>query len=368
MYKKFKKIIMIFLLIISTIVLMNINSVFAAGTAWENTDYTDIDPSNVVSKLNDLADARIENEEDAELWLKKYKQVQDAGVEYNGEGSEDYWINAYQNYSGGASIKAELSDLKEKAEQVRNGETSSGSGNDTEYYKGRWSNWQSVPLEEFSNTTSIDEANTLYNFIINDTIGTENMGKAFLQDYIQKMEALRNSSYFIMLDGQQNGECSKELDSIYREIYNNETLMERLEGTEEWDIINDSPAAGTSAGGESTGRDTIYTSQPHKTDTGDAGESLDDVMNDASDFIGLGEAQYEGDLSQFSNTIYNILLSIGVVVAVIVGAIIGVKLMASNIDTKVEAKKLLIPYVVGCVVVFGGFAIWKIVVSILQGM
>ena len=42
--------------------------------------------------------------------------------------------------------------------------------------------------------------------------------------------------------------------------------------------------------------------------------------------------------------------------------------MASNIDTKVEAKKLLIPYVVGCVVVFGGFAIWKIVVSILQGM
>lgn len=114
--------------------------------------------------------------------------------------------------------------------------------------------------------------------------------------------------------------------------------------------------------------DTIYTSQPHKTDTGNAGESLDDVMNDASDFIGLGEAQYEGNLSQFSNTIYNILLSIGVIVAVIVGAIIGVKLMASNIDTKVEAKNLLIPYVVGCIVVFGGFAIWKIVVTILQGV
>ena len=63
---------------------------------------------------------------------------------------------------------------------------------------------------------------------------------------------------------------------------------------------------------------------------------------------------------------YNILLTIGIVVAVIVGAIIGIKLMSSGIDTKVEAKKLLIPYLAGCVVVFGGFAIWKIVVTILQ--
>ena len=65
---------------------------------------------------------------------------------------------------------------------------------------------------------------------------------------------------------------------------------------------------------------------------------------------------------------YNILLTIGVVVAVIVGAIIGVKLMSSGIDTKVEAKRLLIPYGFGCLAVFGAFAIWKIVVTILQGV
>lgn len=94
------------------------------------------------------------------------------------------------------------------------------------------------------------------------------------------------------------------------------------------------------------------------------------MFNDADDFINSGNQQYGGNskLQQFSNMIYNILLAVGVVVAVIVGAIIGIKLMASNIDTKVEAKKLLIPYVIGCVVVFGGFAIWKIVVSVLQGM
>lgn len=362
--KRFVKIlIMVFILLASQTV------VLADGTAWENTDYSKIDSSNVVSKLNDLADARIENKDDAELWLKKYKQVQDAGVEYNGKGSEDYWFNAYENYSGGSSIKQKISDVKKKAEEVKSGESSSN--NNSEYYKGKWSNWKSVPLEEFSNTTSIDEANTLYNFIINDSIGTENMGQAFLQEYIQKIEALRNSAYFRMLDSQQNGECSKGLDSIYREIYNNETLMERLEGTAEGDTVRDSSAAQSTAGGNSSGSDTIYTSQPHKSDTGDAGESLDDIFTDADSFVNSGRVVYGEDsenLQKFSNTIYNILLAIGVAVAVIVGAIIGVKLMASNIDTKVEAKKLLIPYVVGCVVVFGGFGIWKIVVTILENM
>ena len=113
--------------------------------------------------------------------------------------------------------------------------------------------------------------------------------------------------------------------------------------------------------------DTIYTQLPKKADTGNAGDSLDDLFNDVDEFANTGNAKY-GDLQGFSNTIYNIFLAIGIVVAVIVGAVIGVKLMTSNIETKVEAKKLLIPYLVGCVVVFGGFAIWKIAVTILQGM
>ena len=91
-------------------------------------------------------------------------------------------------------------------------------------------------------------------------------------------------------------------------------------------------------------------------------------MGDAESFVNQGDTSQlpASDLQDFSSVIYNILLTVGIVVAVIVGAIIGVKLMASNIDTKVEAKKLLIPYVVGCVVVFGAFGIWKIVVTILQ--
>ena len=65
---------------------------------------------------------------------------------------------------------------------------------------------------------------------------------------------------------------------------------------------------------------------------------------------------------------YGILLAIGVVIAVIIGTILGVKLMVAPIEERVEAKKLLVPYVVGCIVVFGAFGTWKLIVTIMQGL
>lgn len=115
---------------------------------------------------------------------------------------------------------------------------------------------------------------------------------------------------------------------------------------------------------------TIY-KYPSKADTtvSNSEQSLEDMMSDANDFINKGAVNIDqGTLSNFSKTMYNILLAVGVVVAVIIGAIIGLKLMTSSIEEKAEAKKLLVPYVVGCVMVFGGFAIWKLVVTILQSI
>ena len=114
--------------------------------------------------------------------------------------------------------------------------------------------------------------------------------------------------------------------------------------------------------------DNIY-NYPKRTKVGDVGDDIDSAMSNADDFVNNGDVAsvYDtNDLQRFSSSIYNILLTVGIVVAVIVGAVIGIKLMSSGIETKVEAKKLLIPYVAGCIVVFGGFAIWKIVVTILQ--
>ncbi len=62
--------------------------------------------------------------------------------------------------------------------------------------------------------------------------------------------------------------------------------------------------------------------------------------------------------------IYNILFAIGVVLTVLVGAVLGIKFMAGSIEEQAKIKELLLPYIVGCIVVFGTFAIWKIVITV----
>lgn len=74
------------------------------------------------------------------------------------------------------------------------------------------------------------------------------------------------------------------------------------------------------------------------------------------------------NLKAMSDTIYNILLVIGIIVAVIIGIIMGIKFVTGGIEEQAEVKKSLIPYMVGCVIVFGAFIIWKIVVTMLMGI
>lgn len=104
-----------------------------------------------------------------------------------------------------------------------------------------------------------------------------------------------------------------------------------------------------------------------------SGETIDSLIGNAQDFtesakdgaIGSVEAV---ELQNFSKVLYNILLSVGVAAAVIVGAILGIKIMTAGVEEKAEVKELLIPYVVACVIIFGGFGIWKLVVEILSGV
>ena len=69
-----------------------------------------------------------------------------------------------------------------------------------------------------------------------------------------------------------------------------------------------------------------------------------------------------------SDTLYNILLVVGIIVAIIVGLIMGIKFILGSLEEKAEIKTMIIPYIIGCVVVFGAFTIWQIVVDVLQSM
>lgn len=106
-----------------------------------------------------------------------------------------------------------------------------------------------------------------------------------------------------------------------------------------------------------------YTKQDYGSDT-----SLSGVISGGDSFIDAGKdgsAQIDkGSLKNASSSIYNILLICGVIIAVLIGSIMGIKFMIGSVEEKAEIKAALVPFAIGCIVVFGAFGIWKIVVTI----
>ena len=101
--------------------------------------------------------------------------------------------------------------------------------------------------------------------------------------------------------------------------------------------------------------------------------AISDISSQATNFIDNGKSHVGTTMNtslikEASDTIYNVLLGIGVAAAVIVGAILGIQFMTAGIDQKVEVKKSLFPYIVSCVVIFGAFGIWKLLLTILKGL
>ena len=97
------------------------------------------------------------------------------------------------------------------------------------------------------------------------------------------------------------------------------------------------------------------------------------IIADSEQFIKDGKDSNIATINQENadtvlNSIYNIMLAIGITVTVIWGLVIAIKLMMSSVEEKAEYKKLLWPYLVGCIVIFGSFIIWKIVIIIMSGV
>ena len=95
-----------------------------------------------------------------------------------------------------------------------------------------------------------------------------------------------------------------------------------------------------------------------------------DIFGIGNNFIKQGsDAQNTIDEEQLrtdASSIFKILLTIGIVLSVIIGGILGIKFMLASAEDKAQIKEMLIPYVVGCVVIYGAVTIWMIVVKIME--
>lgn len=100
--------------------------------------------------------------------------------------------------------------------------------------------------------------------------------------------------------------------------------------------------------------------------------SISDVISGGDNFVSAAKSSDDdtdkssidqSKLQEASNTIYNILLFCGMALAIIITGILGIKFMIGSVEEKAQVKDALVPFVIGCIVIFGAFGIWKIFVT-----
>lgn len=97
-------------------------------------------------------------------------------------------------------------------------------------------------------------------------------------------------------------------------------------------------------------------------------QAIGDMMSDGKAFLSKGNSVESTinttALKSTSDYIYNTLLAIAIIVAVIVAMVLGIQFMIASADEKAKVKEAIMPFIAGCIVVFGSFTIWKVAVNI----
>ncbi len=99
--------------------------------------------------------------------------------------------------------------------------------------------------------------------------------------------------------------------------------------------------------------------------------SASGIVGGADDFISHGQGGFATainpkGLSDTVDLIYNTLLIVGTCVAVIVATVLGIQFITGSVEQKVKVKESIIPFVIGCVVIFGAFGIWRLVIILIR--
>lgn len=99
--------------------------------------------------------------------------------------------------------------------------------------------------------------------------------------------------------------------------------------------------------------------------------SIDNIIGGANELVNEGKPNANNVinfdvLGETSNLVYNLLLILGVCVAVIVATVLGIQFITGSVEQKVKVKETLIPFVIGCAVLFGAFGIWRLVIILLR--
>lgn len=103
-------------------------------------------------------------------------------------------------------------------------------------------------------------------------------------------------------------------------------------------------------------------------------KNLDDIIKAGDSFLEDGGTETaafgddgESELSNLSNFVSGVLLTVALGVTLISGVIMGMNFMFQSVEDKAKIKESMIPWVVGIFISFGAFGIWQITITIFDG-
>lgn len=97
-----------------------------------------------------------------------------------------------------------------------------------------------------------------------------------------------------------------------------------------------------------------------------------DVFKYGDNFLETGASNKNSvddfETKRIMNDLYSIVFTLGVAVTVIIGGVLGIKFMLASAEDKAKVKESMVPYIVGCVVIYGAVGIWKICIQLFSAL
>ena len=105
-----------------------------------------------------------------------------------------------------------------------------------------------------------------------------------------------------------------------------------------------------------------------------AASTVKDVFIDADKFVSsdidkdkAGTISVSEDsIQKLSKIVSGVLVAVGIIVALIMISIMGISFMAQSVEEKAKIKESMMPFLIGAIVTFGAFGIWRVAISIMS--
>ena len=99
--------------------------------------------------------------------------------------------------------------------------------------------------------------------------------------------------------------------------------------------------------------------------------SVDEIIGDAQGFISEGNGSGgvdPGRLESISDTVSGVLLAIAVAVTFISIGVMGIQFAVQTVEDKAKVKEAMVPWIIGILISFGAFGIWRFIMNVFYGM